>query len=68
VYSLHGDGEIQEGQIWEAAIYAGAKGVDNIICTIDYNGKQIDGELDDVMNLGNIRAKWEAFPETIGDY
>ncbi len=61
VYCLMGDGEIQEGQVWEAAMYAGAKKIDNIIATIDYNGKQIDGETDDVMSLGNIKAKWEAF-------
>lgn len=61
VYSLHGDGEIQEGQIWEAAIYAAAKRVDNLISAIDVNGQQIDGSTDEVMNLGNLRAKWEAF-------
>ncbi len=61
VYSLHGDGELQEGQIWEAAMYAAAKGVDNLISTVDYNGRQIDGDVDDVLPLGNLRAKWEAF-------
>jgi transketolase len=61
VYSLHGDGEIQEGQIWEAAMYAGAKKVDNIISTIDVNGQQIDGSTEQVLSLGNLRAKWEAF-------
>lgn len=61
VYSLHGDGELQEGQIWEAAIYAPAKGVDNLICTVDYNGRQIDGDVEDVMALGNLKAKFEAF-------
>lgn len=61
VYSLHGDGELQEGQIWEAAIYAAAKGVDNIIATIDYNGRQIDGDVEDVMSLGNLSKKWQAF-------
>ena len=61
VYSLHGDGELQEGQIWEAALYAGAKGVDNIIATIDYNGRQIDGDVEDVMSLGNLPEKWQAF-------
>lgn len=61
VYSLHGDGEIQEGQIWEAAMYAAGNKVDNIISTIDYNHKQIDGDIDDVLPLGNLRAKWEAF-------
>jgi transketolase len=61
VYSLHGDGELQEGQIWEAALFAVARGVDNLIATIDYNGKQIDGPVETVMSLGNLRAKWEAF-------
>ncbi|MCB9194798.1 MAG: transketolase [Flavobacteriales bacterium] len=61
VYSLHGDGEIQEGQIWEAAMYAAGNKVDNIISTIDYNHKQIDGDIDDVLPLGNLRLKWEAF-------
>lgn len=61
VYTLHGDGELQEGQIWEAAIYAAAKKVDNIISTIDYNGRQIDGDLEDVMSLGNLAQKWIAF-------
>ena len=61
VYTLHGDGELQEGQIWEAAMYAGGKGVDNLIATVDYNQKQIDGPTDAVMPLGNLRAKWEAF-------
>lgn len=61
VYSLHGDGEIQEGQIWEAAIYAAAKKVDNLISAIDVNGQQIDGSTEDVLSLGNLRAKWEAF-------
>lgn len=61
VYSLHGDGELQEGQIWEAAIFAPHNKVDNLICTIDANGRQIDGDTDDVMNLGDIGAKFEAF-------
>jgi transketolase len=61
VYTLHGDGELQEGQIWEAAMYASGKKVDNLISTIDYNLKQIDGPTDDVMPLGNVRAKFEAF-------
>ncbi|MCB9188502.1 MAG: transketolase [Flavobacteriales bacterium] len=61
VYTLHGDGEIQEGQIWEAAMYAAGNKVDNIISTIDYNHKQIDGDIDDVLPLGDLRAKWEAF-------
>jgi transketolase len=61
VYTLHGDGELEEGQIWEAAMYASAKGVDNIIATIDCNGQQIDGTTDEVLSLGNLKAKWEAF-------
>ena len=61
VFSLHGDGELQEGQIWEAAMYAPANKVDNLIATIDYNGRQIDGDLDQVLPLGNLSAKWEAF-------
>ena len=61
VYSLHGDGELQEGQIWEAAMYAAGKNVDNLIATVDYNRKQIDGSTDDVMPLGDLRAKFEAF-------
>lgn len=65
VYSLHGDGELQEGQVWEAAMYAAGKKVDNLISTIDYNLKQIDGATDDVMPLGNLRAKFEAFGWTV---
>ena len=61
IYSLHGDGELQEGQIWEAVMYASANKVDNIIATIDYNKKQIDGEIDDVLPLGDLNAKFEAF-------
>lgn len=61
VYSLHGDGELQEGQIWEAAMFGAHHKVDNIISTIDYNGRQIDGDVDDVMSLGNLRDKWDAF-------
>lgn len=61
VFSLHGDGELQEGQIWEAAMFAAAKNVDNIIATVDYNGKQIDGETDNVLALGDLRAKFAAF-------
>ncbi|MCB9359942.1 MAG: transketolase [Flavobacteriales bacterium] len=61
VFSLHGDGEIQEGQIWEAAMYAAHNKVDNYIATIDYNQKQIDGSLDEVLGLGDIKAKWQAF-------
>ena len=61
VFTLHGDGELQEGQIWEAAMYASAKKIDNLIATIDYNGRQIDGDVEDVLSLGNLKAKWEAF-------
>lgn len=61
VFVLMGDGEQEEGQIWEAAMYAPAKGVDNLIAIIDYNKKQIDGSTDDVLNLGDLRAKYEAF-------
>lgn len=61
VYCLHGDGELQEGQIWEAALYGAANKVDNIIATIDYNGRQIDGDVDDVLSLGDLKGKWQAF-------
>jgi len=61
VYTLHGDGELQEGQIWEAAMYAAANKVDNLITTIDYNGRQIDGDTDHVLSLGNLGQKWQAF-------
>ena len=61
VYSLHGDGELQEGQIWEAAMYAAARGIDNIVATVDYNGRQIDGDVDDVLSLGDLKQKWQAF-------
>ena len=61
VYALMGDGEQQEGQIWEAAMYAAHHKVDNLIATMDYNGQQIDGPVDEIMSLKNIKAKWEAF-------
>lgn len=61
VYCLMGDGELQEGQNWEAIMYAAAKNVDNIIATIDLNGQQIDGSTDDVIRLGNVRTKFESF-------
>lgn len=61
VYVLTGDGELQEGQIWEALMFASAKKVDNLILTVDYNGKQIDGPTDSVLSLGKLRAKFEAF-------
>ena len=65
IYSLHGDGELQEGQNWEAMMYAAAKKVDNLIATIDLNGKQIDGATDDVLPMGSIKAKFEAFGWTV---
>jgi len=61
VFTLHGDGELQEGQIWEAAMYAAGNKVDNLISTVDYNGRQIDGDVDDVLPLGDLKAKWLAF-------
>jgi transketolase len=61
VYTLHGDGELEEGQIWEAMMYASAKKVDNLIATVDVNGQQIDGSTDDVLSLGDLNAKWQAF-------
>lgn len=61
VYSLHGDGELQEGQIWEAALYAAANKVDNYIAAVDYNGRQIDGDVENILSLGNLKAKFEAF-------
>ena len=61
IYTLHGDGELQEGQVWEAAMYAAGNNIDNVIATIDYNGRQIDGDCDDVLSLGNLSQKWQAF-------
>lgn len=61
VYSLHGDGELQEGQIWEAVMFAAHHKMDNIISTIDWNGQQIDGPTKKVMSLGDLKAKFEAF-------
>lgn len=61
VYTLHGDGELQEGQIWEAAMYAAGNKVDNVIATVDYNHKQIDGDIDDVLPMGDLAQKWQAF-------
>ncbi|MEE2616807.1 MAG: transketolase [Bacteroidota bacterium] len=61
IYSLHGDGELQEGQNWEAIMYASAKNVDNIIATIDVNGQQIDGSTPDVIDMGNLKSKFESF-------
>ena len=65
VYTLHGDGELQEGQIWEAVMFAGANKVDNLIAIVDVNGLQIDGSTTDVCSLGNLRAKFEAFDWSI---
>jgi transketolase len=65
VYTLHGDGELQEGQIWEAVMFAGANKVDNLISIVDVNGLQIDGTTTDVCSLGNLRAKFEAFDWSI---
>jgi transketolase len=61
IYSLHGDGEMQEGQNWEAIMYAAAKKVDNLIATIDYNGQQIDGSTQHVLDMGDLGAKFSAF-------
>ena len=61
VYVLMGDGELQEGQNWEAIMYASAKKIDNLIATVDLNGKQIDGATDDVLPMGSIKEKFEAF-------
>lgn len=61
VYTLHGDGELQEGQIWEALMFAAAKKVDNVIATVDFNKQQIDGSTENVLSLGNLKAKFEAF-------
>jgi len=65
VFSLHGDGELQEGQIWEAAMYAAANKVDNLICTVDVNGQQIDGPTDKVLPMGDLEAKFTAFGWTV---
>lgn len=61
IYTLHGDGELQEGQVWEAIMYAAGNKIDNLISTVDYNGQQIDGATDDVLPMGDLRAKFEAF-------
>jgi transketolase len=61
IYVLMGDGEQQEGQVWEAAMYAAHNKMDNVIATIDYNGQQIDGPVDKILSLLNLKAKWEAF-------
>ncbi len=61
VYVIMGDGELQEGQVWEAAMYAAHHKVDNVIASVDYNGRQIDGDVQDVMGIESLKAKWEAF-------
>ena len=61
VFSLHGDGELQEGQIWEAAMFAAANKIDNYIATVDYNGRQIDGDVEKVLSLGDLKAKFVSF-------
>lgn len=61
VFVLTGDGELQEGQIWEAAMFAAHHGVDNLIATVDWNGQQIDGATRDVIDLGDLEAKWSSF-------
>jgi transketolase len=61
VYTLHGDGELQEGQIWEALMFAAHHKMDNLIATVDWNGQQIDGPTKKVMSLGDLKAKFEAF-------
>ncbi len=61
VFTLHGDGELQEGQIWEAAMYACHHKIDNLISVVDFNGRQIDGDVEDVMTLGDLQGKWKAF-------
>ena len=67
VYTLHGDGELQEGQIWESVMFAAHNNCDNLIATIDVNGQQIDGPTKKVMNLDSLRAKFEAFNWTVID-
>ena len=61
VYTPHGDGELQEGQNWEAIMYAAGNKIDNIIATVDYNQKQIDGSLEEVLSMGDLKDKFEAF-------
>ena len=65
IYSLHGDGELQEGQNWEGIMYAAANKIDNLICTIDNNEKQIDGNVKDVLDMGDIGSKFLAFGWTV---
>jgi len=61
IFSLHGDGELQEGQNWEAIMFAAHHKIDNIIATVDFNGQQIDGPTEEVLDLGNLKNKWESF-------
>ena len=68
VYVLMGDGEQQEGQVWEAAMYAAHNKMDNVIATIDYNGQQIDGPVDKILSLLDLKAKWEAFGWTVLEF
>ena len=68
VYVLMGDGEQQEGQVWEAAMYAAHNKVDNLIATIDYNGQQIDGPVDKILSLLDLKAKWEAFGWIVNEF
>lgn len=65
VYCLHGDGELQEGQVWEAVMFAAHNKVDNLIAIVDYNGQQIDGPVNKVLSLGNLQDKWKAFGWTV---
>ena len=65
---LMGDGEQQEGQVWEAAMYAAHNKMDNVIATIDYNGQQIDGPVDKILSLLDLKAKWEAFGWTVQEF
>ncbi|MBO3117854.1 transketolase [Winogradskyella sp. DF17] len=65
IYSLHGDGELQEGQNWEAIMYAAGNNIDNLIATVDLNGQQIDGSTDNVLPMGNLKSKFEAFGWTV---
>jgi transketolase len=68
VYVLMGDGEQQEGQVWEAAMYAAHNQMDNVIATIDYNGQQIDGPVDKILSLLSLKAKWESFGWTVLEF
>jgi transketolase len=68
VYVLMGDGEQQEGQVWEAAMYAAHNKIDTLIATIDYNGQQIDGAVKDILDLKDLKAKWEAFGWTVQEF